>query len=94
MQFRMWKENCKVSVIGTSGAANSDYHETGYPDPIVILMGSERQGLLEHHIALCDQMVRIPMAGKSDSLNLASATAVVLYEVFNQRRYGKKMEKK
>ncbi len=49
-------------------------------------MGSEKQGLLEHHLRLCDMIVKIPMIGRSDSLNLAIATAVVLYEIFNQHR--------
>lgn len=84
--FSEWKKSTGVSLIGTSGYAQVDYHSIQYPDPLVIMMGSERQGLLEHHIALCDQVVSIPMVGRSDSLNLAVATAVVLYEVFNQRR--------
>jgi len=57
-----------------------------YPDPMVLLMGSERLGLLEHHLALCDEVLRIPMVGRSDSLNLAVATGILLYEIFNQRR--------
>ena len=47
-------------------------------------MGSERQGLQDHHLALCDEVVSIPMAGNSDSLNLAVATAVVLYEILTR----------
>ncbi len=49
-------------------------------------MGSERHGLHDEALKLCDQVVKIPMKGSSDSLNLAVATAVVLYEIFNQRR--------
>jgi RNA methyltransferase, TrmH family len=60
-----------------------------YPAQMVLLMGSEREGLSEQHIALCDRMVRIPMVGRSDSLNLAVATGVVLYEIFNQKRKSK-----
>jgi len=50
------------------------------------LMGSERQGLSPEHFRLCDGVVSIPMVGSADSLNLAVATAIVLYEVYNQRR--------
>ncbi len=85
-QFREWKRASGIPVIGTSGAANSDYARFSYPDQMVLLMGSERQGLQEHHLALCDAVVSIPMVGASDSLNLAAATAVVLYQIFNQRR--------
>jgi TrmH family RNA methyltransferase len=85
-EFAAWKQAAGVPVFGASGAAASDYHATRYPDPCILLMGSERQGLLEHHIQLCDCLVRIPMVGSSDSLNLAVATAILMYEVFNQRR--------
>jgi TrmH family RNA methyltransferase len=51
---------------------------------MVLLMGSERLGLSSEQQALCDQMVSIPMVGRSDSLNLAVATGIVLYEVFYQ----------
>jgi TrmH family RNA methyltransferase len=88
-EFATWKRSQAAPLFGTSGAAQADYQETVYPDGLVVLMGSERQGLSENHIRLCDQMVRIPMVGHSDSLNLAVATAVVLYEIFNQRRQAR-----
>ena len=50
-------------------------------------MGGERQGLSDVQQAACDRMVRIPMTGTADSLNLAVATGLLLYEVFNQRRH-------
>jgi TrmH family RNA methyltransferase len=53
---------------------------------MILMMGSERQGLQKELMALCDHTVSIPMAGKSDSLNLAVATGVMLYEVYNQQR--------
>jgi TrmH family RNA methyltransferase len=49
-------------------------------------MGSERQGLSPDQQAFCDAVVSIPMVGRSDSLNLAVATGVMLYEIFNQQR--------
>jgi TrmH family RNA methyltransferase len=49
-------------------------------------MGSERQGLSLTQQALCDLMVRLPMRGRSDSLNLAVATGVLLYELLSQGR--------
>jgi TrmH family RNA methyltransferase len=55
------------------------------------LMGSEREGLAESNIRCCDAMVSIPMVGRSDSLNLAVATALVIYEVFHQKRKQRKM---
>ncbi|HVP20984.1 MAG TPA: RNA methyltransferase [Anaerolineaceae bacterium] len=85
-QFAAWKQVSGIAVIGASGAARCDYHHTQYPSEFVLLMGSERQGLLENALALCDQVVSIPMVGRSDSLNLAVANAILLYEIYNQHR--------
>lgn len=85
-QFATWKRGGDWTLVGTSGAAGQDYHAYRYPARAVVLVGSERQGLPPRHLELCDAVVSIPMLGKSDSLNLAAATAVVLYELLNQRR--------
>jgi TrmH family RNA methyltransferase len=86
VQFAAWKTAGKVPVVGTSGAAQVDYHTAAYPQNWVLLMGSERLGLQDQALRICDLVVRIPMKGSSDSLNLAAATAVVLYEIFNHHR--------
>ena len=83
-EFAGWKKRTAAPVIGTSGGASASYREFRYPDPLVLLMGSERQGLQTEHYALCDQVVSIPMVGRSDSLNLSIATGIVLYEIFHQ----------
>jgi TrmH family RNA methyltransferase len=85
-EFAEWKEKRGISFIGSSGAATQDYQGIKYPEPLVLLMGSEREGLKPNLLQVCDYVVRIPMVGKSDSLNLAIATAVLLYEIFNQKR--------
>jgi len=85
-EFAALKREQHVAVVGTSDKASLDYYGWQYPSRLVLLMGSERQGLRGHHAALCDAIVGIPMVGKSDSLNLAVATALVVYEIFNQRR--------
>ncbi|HLK59130.1 MAG TPA: RNA methyltransferase [Chthonomonadaceae bacterium] len=84
--FACWKDQRKVTVIGASPAAALDYRDVAYPAPLALLMGSEGRGLSPQEQALCDHMVRIPMVGRSDSLNLAIATSLLLYEVFHQRR--------
>lgn len=84
--FASWKRNQEVFVAGTSDKARQDYHSYQYPAGLVLLMGSERLGLQEPHFALCDTVVSIPMRGEADSLNLAVATALVVYEILNQRR--------
>ena len=85
-EFRAWKQVQAVSIVGTSDAATIDYHGFSYPAPLVLLMGSERQGLPPLAEEICDALVSIPMQGVCDSLNLAVAAGVVLYEILNQRR--------
>lgn len=84
-QFAAWKRARSVFLVGTSDKARVNYHAYPYPSELVLLMGSERQGLQPEHLNLCDEVVAIPMAGSSDSLNLAVATGIVLYELVNQR---------
>jgi TrmH family RNA methyltransferase len=84
--FREWKRAKGISMVGTSDHAQADYQAVQYNRPSVLLMGSERHGLSAEMEAACDHMVRIPMEGRGDSLNLAVAAAVVLYEIYNQSR--------
>ncbi len=81
-----WTRRNRLHLAGTSPAATSDYQQVDYPSPLVMLMGSERHGLSEDLQRACNPLVRLPMVGRVDSLNLAVATGVVLYEIFNQRR--------
>lgn len=85
-QFSDWARAANWHIVGTSDAAVVDYHHTQYPGPFILMMGSERHGLSSQAMELCDQMVSIPMLGRGDSLNLAVATAVVLYEWLNKKR--------
>jgi TrmH family RNA methyltransferase len=76
----------KFPIIGTSDKADNDYQAIRYKKDMVLLMGSEREGLSGSLLEGCEKQVRIPMVGKSDSLNLAVATSICLYEIFNQNR--------
>src|SRR5579885_791071 len=84
-EFADWKQRTRALLVGTSPSAEEDYCNVIYRHPTILLMGEERRGLPSDLQALCDVMVRIPMVGQSDSLNLAIATSLMLYEVFNQR---------
>jgi len=50
------------------------------------LMGNEQAGLPDQLMQACDQLIRMPMLGRSDSLNLAVATGVALYEALRHRQ--------
>ena len=81
-----WKQSHGYRLAGTAVTATHDYDAVSHRTPLVLLMGSEREGLSAGQTAACDYLVRIPMVGRIDSLNLAVATGVVLYEVFKQRQ--------
>ena len=85
-QFMDWARAQQVTVIGTAGDASDDYRSADYGERTVILMGSERAGLPPERQRQCARMVSIPMVGRVDSLNLAVATGLVLYEVLEHRR--------
>lgn len=84
--FTKWVASHGITMVGTSDHAQADYQAVEYKRPLVLLMGSERHGLSSEMEAACNHMVRIPMKGRGDSLNLAVATAVALYEIYNQSR--------
>ncbi len=64
--------------------AEQPYHRMRYRRPTVLLLGEERRGLSEAQRAMCGGMVRIPMVGGVDSLNLAVAGSLMLYEIFRR----------
>ncbi len=68
-------------VIGTHLAGPLDYRDAGYRAPALLVMGNEGAGLSDELSAACGKLVRIPMAGRLDSLNLAVATALMLFEI-------------
>ncbi|MEO1102409.1 MAG: RNA methyltransferase [Pseudomonadota bacterium] len=69
------------AVIGTHLAATTDVRALTPTEPQMLVMGTEQAGLSDALAALCTERVRIPMAGQADSLNLAVATAIALYEL-------------
>ena len=72
-------------VVGTAGSATLDYREAKVGRDAVVLMGSESDGLTLGLAAACSRLVRIPMWGLTESLNLAVSTGVMLYEVMRGR---------
>lgn len=63
-----------------------EYDTVSYPPRAAFLLGNEGSGLSERITALADERIRIPMAGRTESLNVSTAGAVLLYEHFRQRR--------
>ena len=79
-EFVQWAKNHRYKIYGTSAHANQDYRQVEhFSQPLILLMGSEREGLTPFQSAVCDVMLNLPMHGRVSSLNLAIATGVMLY---------------
>jgi RNA methyltransferase, TrmH family len=79
--FLEWRRGFKGLVAGTHMRGTTDYRAPDYAGrPVVLLMGNEQAGLSEPLAGACDALLRIPQAGRADSLNLAVATGVMLFE--------------
>ena len=80
-----WAARHRCRVVGASPDGPRSFHRARYPRRCVLLLGEERQGLTPQQRALCHDLVRIPMTGPADSLNLSVAGSLLLYEVFRSR---------
>ena len=76
-----WKRRTGIPMVGTSDAASADYRSADYAPPLLLCLGGEQHGLSNEVMDACDTVVHIPMAGRADSLNLAVAAGVMLFEV-------------
>ncbi|MDF7775995.1 RNA methyltransferase [Sphingomonas sp. AOB5] len=85
-EFATWLRAGPGQLVGLSLDTEIDYQAARYEAPTFLLTGNEAQGMPDFMAAACDLTVKIPMLGKADSLNAAVATAVMAYEVLNQRR--------
>jgi len=83
-----WLKERNIWCIGLDERGDMDYERYDYRGPCCLVLGREGEGLHELVRKTCDQLVRIPMAGKVSSLNVSTAGAVVLYEAFRQRRHA------
>jgi TrmH family RNA methyltransferase len=80
-EFIGWLRSGDGQLVGTSLKATQDYLEAEYRPPCFLLIGNEQQGLPAEYEAECDLVVKIPMAGRADSLNAAIAAAVMAFAV-------------
>jgi TrmH family RNA methyltransferase len=80
-----WLRKSGIRSVATTPAAAKLYTETDLKGPLAVVMGSEQYGLSEFWLKNADQSVRIPMAGQADSLNVAMAALITLFEAVRQR---------
>ena len=80
-EFLAWKKGTDARLVATHLAGAVDYRTIDYKSrPVIMLMGNEQSGIPEAMAKAADALARIPQQGRADSLNLAVATAVMLFE--------------
>jgi TrmH family RNA methyltransferase len=79
-EFLSWAAGCGVGVVTTSAKARTSFWEASYARPLALLLGAEGAGLPDDVLAAGDVQVRIPMTGTAESLNLAVAAGLLLYQ--------------
>ena len=76
-----------IKIFGASEKAENNIYQTEFGKSQAIIMGSEGKGLSSSVIKLCDELIRIPLHGKIESLNVSVACGTILYEMIRQKKY-------
>jgi len=74
-----------IQVIACSEKATDTIYQMDFSVPVVLLMGSEEDGISAEYLKLCDDQAKLPITGKIQSLNVSVATGIITYEVVRQR---------
>jgi 23S rRNA (guanosine2251-2'-O)-methyltransferase len=74
-----------IKLVAATEKATKNYTEAGFTVPIGIIMGAEDVGVNPDYLRICDEMIRIPLLGSIDSLNVSVAAGILIYEAVRQR---------
>jgi 23S rRNA (guanosine2251-2'-O)-methyltransferase len=77
-----------LTLISCTEKSNTTLYEVPFTQPLVVIMGSEESGIDPEILAISDHKAKIPLAGSMASLNVATATGIVLYEAVRQRKFN------
>ena len=78
--FLSWADENAIEILAASGHADVAHWSVGYHPPLALLLGSEGEGLPAGLLASAGRRIKIPMTGTAESLNIAAAAAILLYE--------------
>lgn len=81
-----WLKEQKIQILAATPSATAEYTEVDMTQPLAIAVGTEQLGLSDLWMEQADIQVRIPMCGVADSLNVATATTLLMYEALRQRK--------
>jgi RNA methyltransferase, TrmH family len=80
-----WLRDHDITLVATTPDTDLDYTDVDYTGPVAVAVGAEKYGLTDEVLAAAQLKVRIPMAGRANSLNVATSAAIVIYEAVRQR---------
>ncbi len=84
-----WLKEAGIWIVGAAGEAEKTVYQTDLNLPLAIVMGAEEKGMRRLTREHCDFLVKIPMLGQVESLNVSVATGILLFEAVRQRSKGK-----
>lgn len=80
-----WLKEQGIWIAGAAGEAEQDIYAMDVNMPLALVMGAEEKGMRRLTREQCDFLVKIPMQGSVDSLNVSVAAGVLIYEIYRQR---------
>lgn len=80
-----WLREHEVRILAATPSASVTYSDVNLREPVAIAVGAEDQGLTDFWMSNADVKVKIPMAGRVNSLNVSVSTALIIYEAVRQR---------
>ncbi len=75
-----------IKVFASEMTAEKNVFDCDFKEPVAVIMGSEEKGIYPALMKICDEKFKIPMKGDFESINVAVATGIILYEVLRQRK--------
>lgn len=85
-----WLKEQGIWIVGAAGLAPKTVYQSDLNMPMALVIGAEEKGMRRLTQEQCDLLVKLPMLGQVESLNLSVATGVLLYEVLRQRHISAK----
>ncbi|MEI7897196.1 MAG: 23S rRNA (guanosine(2251)-2'-O)-methyltransferase RlmB [bacterium] len=81
----LFLKNSGLTIISATEKSDKDYTSVDLTRPMALIMGSEGEGISEEYLKLTDEVIRIPLMGEIESLNVSVASGVILFEALRQR---------
>lgn len=84
-----WLQRKEINCFAAAIQSNSLYYQSNFKEPTAFVMGTESDGLSQQWHTFAREIIKIPMMGINDSLNVSTSTAILVYEAMRQRNFKK-----